>query len=285
MTAQVLFSTGSLYIYDLALVFELSAEAGYDGVEIMCDERYSSRDPGYLQHLSATYAQPIRVLHTPFSPRLPGWSDPHDEVRRIQHTLRLAETLHAESMVVHLPRLRDWLTLSLNQRSIRLPWFKLPAHSVKHWIEHDLPAVQAKTQIKIALENLPGKNIAGHIIDSTWRNEVETWSRVHDWLTLDTTHWATKKINPTDAYRAAGARVCHVHLSNYNGREHRLPMKGNLNLRAFLNALAQDSYAGTISLEVHPAVLEFSSRQRVRKHMKESLDFCREHLAVKAAAP
>jgi sugar phosphate isomerase/epimerase len=274
MPARVIFSTGSLYLYDLALVFELAAETGYDGIEVMGDDRYSSRDPDYLRRLAARYQLPVLVLHTPFTPRIPGWRDPHDEVRRIEQTLKLAESLAVESIVVHLPPTRDWLTLSLNQRSLRLPWAKLPAHSVKHWIEHQLPAVQAKTAVKIAIENMPSKGI----IDPTWCNEVESWSKVHDWLTLDTTHWGTKKINPLDAYRAAAGRVAHVHLSNYDGKEHRLPHKGNLNLKAFLSALAGDDFGGTISLEVHPSVLEFSQMARVRKHMREAVEFCRLHL-------
>ena len=53
--ARVIFSTGSLYLLDLAHYFELAAEAGFDGIEVMCDTVYSSRDPIYLQTLSERY--------------------------------------------------------------------------------------------------------------------------------------------------------------------------------------------------------------------------------------
>ena len=98
-TPRLLFSTGSLYVYDLSLAFQLSAEAGFDGVEVMCDERYSTRHREYLQQLSDQHNQPIHVLHTPFSPRLPGWYNAqHDQIERITQTLKLAEKLNAAKM-------------------------------------------------------------------------------------------------------------------------------------------------------------------------------------------
>jgi sugar phosphate isomerase/epimerase len=279
-TPRLLFSTGSLYVYDLSLAFQLSAEAGFDGVEVMCDERYSTRHREYLQQLSDQHNQPIHVLHTPFSPRLPGWYNAqHDQIERITQTLKLAEKLNAESIVVHLPDKRSMATISFNDRSFRIPWRKVTLNPVKDWMENQLAAVQKKTSVKIAIENMPAKKVAGQLIEKVWWNDIESWSQVHEWLTLDTTHWATKRVNPLDAYRAAKGRVCHVHLSNYNGREHRLPQKGNLNLRTFLNVLAEDQYAGTISVELHPGVLEFSNLRKVRQNMVETHDFCRSSLS------
>lgn len=273
----VLFSTGSLYLFDLSHTFALAAEAGYDGIEVMCDERFSSRDPVYLSKLSKDSGLPIRVLHTPFSPRTPGWRDPQDEIKRIGYTLELAEKLGAQSIVVHLPRRRELATATFRGRTFRFPWREWD-NPLRGWIEHDLPKVQAKTKVKIGIENMPAQRILGASVDFTWWNEVETWSKVHQWLTLDTTHWGTKHVDPLDAYRAAGKRVCHVHLSNYDGYEHQLPRHGKLNLKAFLRALAADGYAGTISLELNPHVLSFKEPYMVRKNMAESVTFCRENL-------
>lgn len=277
VSARVLFSTGSLFVFDLAYCFELAAEAGYDGVEVMCDERYSTRDPDYLQRLSQQYKLPVLVLHTPFSARVPGWRDAnHDEIKRIRFTLELAEAIGAETIVVHVPRKLGQLTLSLERRTFHLPWRK-PSNSVKHWIERDLPDEQARTKVKIALENMPAKYLAGRV-DPTWWNEVETWSSVHRWLTLDTTHWGTKRVKPLDAYRAAGERVTHIHLSNYDGHEHALPFKGSLNLKSLLHALAMDGFAGTISLELSPWSLGFQEPALLRHNLRESLKFVRDNL-------
>jgi sugar phosphate isomerase/epimerase len=274
---RLLFSTGSLYLHDTSYCFQLAAEIGFDGMEVMCDERYSTRDPLYLQKLSGHYNLPILVCHTPFSARVPGWGKDDDEVGRIYHTLDLATHLEAESIVVHVPRSMGMMTVHLNNRAFRLPW-RTPYAAVRDWIEYDLPRVQAATKVKIGLENMPVKYLWGRQLDPTWWNEVETWGRVHTWLTLDTTHWATKGVDPLDAYRAAGGRVCHVHLSNFDGQEHRLPHKGFLDLGKFLRALAADSFAGTISLELDPQPLGYADEEILRRNLQDSYDFCREHL-------
>jgi hypothetical protein len=42
--SMIVLSTGSLYTRDISTVFELSAEAGYDGEEVVVDGRWDSRD-------------------------------------------------------------------------------------------------------------------------------------------------------------------------------------------------------------------------------------------------
>jgi len=164
-----------------------------------------------------------------------------------------------------------------NGRRLILPW-RSPYGGVKRWIEHDLPEAQRQTPVKIAIENMPAHQVARRRIDLIWWNTVDEWSRIHDWLTLDTTHWATKGVNPLDAYRAANGRVCHVHLSNFDGHEHRLLHTGRVDLGSLLRALAADCYAGTISVELQPDVLEFTDDAKVRGHLAASLAFCRAHL-------
>jgi sugar phosphate isomerase/epimerase len=277
MPARVLFSTGSLYPLDTSQSFALAAEAGYDGIEIMCDDRYGTRDPQYLRELSDRYKLPVLVAHTPFSSRLKGWGKVGDELSRVLRTLELAETLGCEALVVHLPHTMGRAILSLPRKTYVFPWLS-PYRSLKTWIERELPAVQRNTPVKIALENMPIIHEGLIRADPTWWNEVETWSKVHDHLTLDTTHWGTKGVDPLVAYRAAQSRVCHVHLSNYDGEEHRLPQNGHLDLAAFLHALAADHFGGTISLEVGPDVLGYMDRATLLANMKDCLRFCRDHL-------
>lgn len=284
MPARVIFSTGSLYPMDVAQCFALAAAAGFDGIEIMCDDRYSTRDPEYLQTLSEQYQLPVLTVHTPFSRQLPGWKGvAHNRVERILATLRLAETLGAESIVVHLPRKIGWGTLSLNGNSLHFPWLNADT-AIKNWISYALPEIQCHTSVKIAIENLPAVRVFGREIDPTWWNELDTWSQVHDWLTLDTTHWATKCISPLNAYLMAKGRVCHVHLSNYDGREHRLPHRGHLDLGNFLRTLARDGFAGTISIELHPDALDFTDSAALQRNLQQSVVFCREHLTASVAA-
>jgi sugar phosphate isomerase/epimerase len=278
MAARILFSTGSLYVLDTSYCFELAAEAGFDGIEIMCDERWSTRDPGYLKRLSDRYNLPVLVAHTPFSRGTPGWAQPDNELRRIDYTLDLALELKAQVIVVHLPRKRGAITISAGRRTWRIPWRSVES-PVKRWIENDLAGVQARTKVKIALENMPVSQVAGRNVDPIWWNSVESWSQVHRWLTLDTTHWGTMRVDPLEAYRAAGERVCHIHLSNYDGRQHRLPHKGSLNLKTLLRALSAAGYDGTLSLELSPGALMFKEAAVMRRNLRDSLKFCRDHLA------
>ncbi len=276
--ARVLFSTGSLYLYDVSYSFALAKEAGYDGIEIMCDERWSTRDPHYLKTLTTAHDLPVLVVHTPFSSKIPGWGYAHDDINRIERTLELAERLGAESIVVHLPSRIRMKSAQLDGHEVRIPALDEEG-KLKAWIETKLPDVQRKTPVKIALENMPLKRVAGFDFDPVWWNEISAWSTVHAHLTLDTTHWATKQIDPVLAYEAAKDRIAHVHLSNYyNQEEHHLPQKGVLKLGKLLHQMAEDGYAGTISLEVDPQHLNYKDAKEVRAKLRESLAFIREHL-------
>jgi sugar phosphate isomerase/epimerase len=274
--ARVLLSTGSLHVIDVAHCFELAAEAGFDGIEIMCDDRWSTRDPDYLRTLSGRHGLPVLVAHTPFSRRLQGWPGA-DQLKRIHYTLELAGQVGAEAVVVHLPRKVGVVFIDMDGRHVMLPW-RSPFLPVKRWIEGGLPAARNGGPVKIALENMPVNRFLGREWDVTWWNTVEAWSRVHAWLTLDTTHWGTKRIDPLAAYRAARPRVCHVHLSNFDGQEHRLPHRGRLDLGALLREMAADGYSGTVSVELQPEALAFSDAGALRRNLRDSLAFCREHL-------
>jgi sugar phosphate isomerase/epimerase len=276
----VLFSTGSLYVVDVGQCFELAAEAGYDGIEVTCDERWSSRDPATLLALSKRVGLPVRVVHTPFIRFLPGWERPADQVGRIIRTLALAEEIGADTIVVHLPRKIGWAFLDVEASGRRTPFpTPTPFRPVRQWLRAELSSVQSQTAVKIAIENMPAMLVAGLRLNHWWWNTIEEWRHVHTWLTLDTTHWGTHGIDPLDAYRAAGERVAHVHLSNYDGREHRLPHQGDLDLGKFLRAMAAGGYMGTISVEVHPDALQFEDHSALRQNLVDSLRFCREHLS------
>lgn len=203
-TPRLICSTGSFYPLDTAEAFALVAEAECDGVEVMCDARWSTRDPVYLRELRDRYQLPILVLHTPFSAPLPGWEQAADAVGRIKRTLALAEELGAERIVVHLPSRIVWGRLDLPPVQLRLPW-PAPSAPLRRWFTHDLPALQADTALQISIENLPGRLIAGLRIDPAYWNTAAAWAQVHQWLTLDTTHWGTFGIDPTAAHHLARA--------------------------------------------------------------------------------
>jgi sugar phosphate isomerase/epimerase len=281
--ARVIFSTGSLHLMDISANFELAAETGFDGLELMCDQRWSTRDPQYITRLIRQYDIPVLAVHSPtVSTKLPGWNNREKggdtPITRIERAVQLAEAVGAETVIVHLPQKIEAAFLNTPKRRVILPWGK-PDDALKNWFERDLARFQDSTHIKLAVENLPAFPLFGRKLELTHWNDPESWGAVHTWLTMDTTHWATKGVDPVTAYRAAGKRLTHVHLSNYaDGKEHRLPHTGELDLAALLRALAADGFDGTISVELYPEVLDFADSEALRRNMLDCAAFCREHL-------
>ncbi len=110
MNNQIILSSGSLSNYGMDRVFEIAARCGFNGVELIVDERTDTIHPGYLRELIERHNQPVPVVHAPFnflSP--PGWE--RDEVSRAKRSVGLAEEISAASVVLHTPFYTDRLYL------------------------------------------------------------------------------------------------------------------------------------------------------------------------------
>jgi len=221
---------------------------------------------------------PVLVCHTPFTQQVSGWKV-KGELDLVLQTLELAERLSSESIVVHLPAKCGEFIIQTPLQRHRLPWIINPEAEIKRWIENDLAALQATTPINIALENIPKRKFFGRKWDVFYWNSPEEWSQVHSALTLDTTHWATKDINPTEMFLLAKDNVKNIHLSNYDsGVEHRMPHVGDLDLAEFLQTIVANDYSGTVSVELHPNALGFPDRTAIARNLAATVAFCRKHL-------
>ncbi len=137
------------------------------------------------------------------------------------------------------------------RRDFLLPWNDRKGQRYHRWLCECLPALQAQTPVHIAVENMPARRILGRRVAFHHFSRPEELARF-PYLVLDTTHWGTFGVDPTGVYAEQRERTVHVHLSNYDGREHRLPFKGDLNLRGLLRTMAADSFAGLVVVEVDP---------------------------------
>ncbi len=270
---RFLFSTGSLYSYGLNRCFELAARAGFDGIELMVDRRWDCRQPEYLLGLADRCGLPILAVHVPLAGEIvPAWSDREPE--RIEQTVRLAEVLNAEVVVHHLPfrvGLR-WVRV----RTTRLP---LPAPArrdgYREWLLHDYAVFQATTRVTLCIENMPAIHGLGRRWNVAHWNTPAEIARFPN-LTLDTTHLGTWGLDPAAVYDQLRGRVRHVHLSNFDGKEHRRPEAGRLRLDRLLARLAADEFAGTVTLELSPdALAAGNSDEEVAGLMAGSLAYCR----------
>ncbi len=257
-------SAGSLYTYGLDRVFALAAEAGFDGIEVLVDLRFDTRQPVYLRRLMDRYGLPILSVHAPFRPRrLAAW--PRTQLESIAATAELARAVGADVMIVHLPRFREGAYV--------------------RWLRNDLIAWQGThPNPLIAVENMPLKWIRWWPIAplDLWRmNRLEEWGAFPH-LNLDTTHLATKGLDPLMVYERLRERVVHVHLSNARQegrrvREHLRLEDGFLPLDALLKRLAQDGYEGIATVELEPEALEAEDEEKARFHLGLQIAFCRQH--------
>ena len=274
-------STGSLYNYGLDRVFDLAKEAGFDGIEVLVDGRWDTRQADYLKHLMDRHGLPIVSLHSPFDLiRVPGWEQ--DPIWRLKRTVELAEALGAQVVVAHPPL--GWLRISLrvtgasNKRDfwvgLPLSWFV--GRPYARWLCDEMEAFQGRTEVTVAVENMPRRRIGPLGFDLYQMTRLESLERFR-YLTLDTTHLATHGIDIIQTYERLADQVAHVHLSNYNGREHRLPLDGHLPLADFLRRLAQDDYRGIVTLELQPDVLGAGDDNRVLANLRTAVDFHRRY--------
>jgi len=98
---RFILSTGSLYNYSVDRVFALAAEAGFDGIEVLIDHRWDSRQSDYLRQLMESHQLPVPALHSPFSRNCSGWGE--TEQGAIARTTELAAELGSQVVIHHLP--------------------------------------------------------------------------------------------------------------------------------------------------------------------------------------
>lgn len=255
MTIPVIFSTGSLYPFGLDRSYGWAAQAGYDGVEIMMDERWDTHQHAYLTHLTDRYGIPVLALHTPLY-RSAWRLEPGQTLVR---SAGLAEKIGAPVVIVHPPP---------------------PGRPLARWAEG--PLNQARTHdVSVAVENMP-KRQAKHGFSIRRRScfRPEHLFGLGD-VTLDTSHVAASGLDLMEVYGNLSRRLRHVHLSDSDltgGDQHRLPGKGKLPLKKFLAALERDDYPGAVSLELKPWPLGTPDTEVIYKRMREALRFTREGL-------
>lgn len=256
MEIPVIFSTGSLYPFGLERVYAWILHAGYDGAEIMMDERWDTHQEDYLRDLVERHGVPILTLHPPL--REGAWGlGPAETLVRVA---RLASRMEVPVVVAHPPP---------------------PGRPLERWKAG--PLREAREQgVVVAVENMP-QNQAGGILRVRCRSCClpEHLADVGE-ITLDTSHAGASKVDVLRAHSVLAAQLRHVHLSDSNlevGRdEHRLPGKGKLPLKPLLAALAANGYTGAVSLELKPWPLGTPDPEAILARMRAALQFTRDGL-------
>lgn len=276
---KFIFSSGSLYTYSVARCFDFAAQAGFEGIELMVDQRWDTRQPAFLRGLMAQYEQPILAVHSPFVPQVPGW--PADEIGRIKETVKLAEAVGAQVVVHHLPWRIGWVWVQVGRVGVPVPWPHNSHRAYQRWLESGYLTLQAQTKVRLCIENMPARRWLGLRFNPCHWNSVAEIARFSA-LTLDTTHLGTWGLDPNQVYAQLRGRVQHIHLSNFDGWEHRLPEQGHLRLDRLLATLPTSGYEGVITLELHPDSLKAGEAdERIIALLKTSLGHCRAWVEAK----
>lgn len=256
MSIPVVFSTGSLYPFGLERVYAWAAEVGFDGVEIMMDERWDTHQADYLTGLAERYGLPIRALHPPLGRGV--WRlDPEETLVRVA---KLAAKVGADVIVAHPPatgsRLEVWSRSTL--------------------------ADARKGVAAVAVENMPRNRVRRLFFswDTQYCYEPGRLVGLGD-VTLDTSHLAASGVDLLHAWGVLGEQVRHIHFSDSNmtGRdEHRVPGRGSLPLEEFLAELRASDYPGVVSLELKPWPLGAPKEGVILDRMREGLEYTRRGL-------
>ena len=248
----VVFSTGSLHPFGLDRIFGWASQAGFDGVEVMMDDRWDTHQDAYLNELAGRHGQPILALHPPIYQG--AWRlDPEETLVR---SARLAVRISCPLVVAHPPP---------------------PGRPLRRWAEGTLAAARDEG-VTVAVENMPANSTGYFGVRRGSCHLPEHLAGVGE-VTLDTSHAGASGIDLLAAREALAGQLRHVHLSDSNlvfGKdEHRLPGKGKLPLKPFLAALAANDYPGAVSLELKPWPLGTPDPGEVSRRMDAALGFVR----------
>lgn len=253
-------STASAFTLPLRAIFELLAETGFQGAEVMVTKDPATQDPETIRELAEGFGLRIDALHAPFLLVTRGvWGT--EPIGKIHRAIALAEEVGAPLVVVHPP----------------YRW----QGAYRRWMLEELPSLQGTAEVVVAVENMFPVRVRGRRIAA-----LHTVCELADLdpfpnVVLDTSHAAVAGLDLLEAVARLGRRIAHVHLSNNAGKgwDSHLPLEeGVLDLGPFLDALAAGGFDGAISLELDLRA-SASDPSQMRHVLERDRRFCEARLA------
>lgn len=243
---KISLSSGSLFTLPMRRAFELSAEAGFDGVELIINQDFQRVNPVKVVR-SLQEIAPINSIHAPFMP-LDGWGGP---IQSLFHSIELAADTGIPLVNFHPP---SWMGMEIGF------WRWL------YRIRDFQKEIGLDGEVLVTIENMPciGRFKVNPNILSATREMI---AFIHDhnlFLTFDTTHMGSGKANFINDFYLfyESRRIRNIHFSDYGfDREHLIPGHGRLPLTRFLNHLKNTDYQGCVTLEIDPH--EFPKNEEV----------------------
>ncbi|MFD9895640.1 sugar phosphate isomerase/epimerase family protein [Amycolatopsis sp. NPDC059027] len=254
-------STASVWPLGAGAAFELAADLGFDGVEVMVWADQVSQDVSALRRWSRRTGVPVLSIHSPsllITQRV--WS-PDPEVR-LRRSVDAAVELGARTVVVHPP----------------FRWQRRYGDAFPGLVRE----LEDASGIEIAVENMfkvrpPGGSRNARV--SAFRPSIDPTDVGFRHYTLDLSHTAAARMDALALADRMGAGLGHVHLADGTGvpkDEHLVPGRGNQPCAELLEKLVSSDFAGQIVLEINTRHAT-GAAQRARD-LAEALLFARLHL-------
>jgi sugar phosphate isomerase/epimerase len=253
----VALSTASVWPEPIGVAFELAAEIGYDGVEVMVWGDPVSQNTDALAALATRHSMPVLALHAPcllITQRV--WTaDPAD---RLDRTVQAAAELGVGTVVVHPP----------------FRWQRGYAAG----FGDQVATLEDATGVRVAVENMfPLRR--GRLAVSSFAPSPDPTETGYPHYTLDLSHTATAQVDAVAMAQRMGSRLAHLHLADGSGAprdEHLVPGRGSQPCAEVCRGLVAQGFAGTVVLEV--STRRARTRVERRAALTESLLFARLHL-------
>jgi sugar phosphate isomerase/epimerase len=259
----VALSTASVYPEPVAAAFEIAAELGYDGVEVMVWSDPVSQDVAALARLAERHGMPVLAVHAPclaVTQRVWG-SDP---IGRIRRSVAAAEQLGAGTVVLHPPF--RW------QRRYAAAFAAEVARAGEY------------AGVALAVENMFPVT-RGRVRTVPYSPGFDPTAVGHEHYTLDLSHTAAAGSDALAMLDRMGSGLAHVHLADGSGGprdEHLVPGRGEQPCAEVCQRLADGRFDGVVVLEV--STRRCRTRYERMALLAESLLFARLHLQPTADA-
>lgn len=259
--AKVALSTMAAYPDSVAAAFQLAAQTGYDGLEVMVWKDAVSQDVDALLRLRDQFGIPVLAVHAPclvLTRRVWG-TQPWGKLDRAAEA---ALKLGADTVVVHPP-------------------FRWQRHYARDF-QTGLVRLAEETGLRFAVENMFPLRVRGRAVSAyapDWCPRNEDYRH----FTLDTSHTSVSGTDPLGLLDDMADRLAHVHIADGTGLptdEHLVPGRGTQPCAAVLERLAERAFAGTVVVEIGTG----RARNRAEREadIVEALAYTRLHLAAPA---
>jgi len=262
LSPPIALSTASVYPEPVAAGFELAAELGYDGVELMVWSDPVSQDVAAVDRLAERYGVPVLAVHAPclaVTQRVWG----ADPIVRIRRSVDAARKLGATTVVMHPP-------------------FRWQRRYAALFADEVARAGEARTTgesgVALAVENMFPLQRAG-LRTVPYSPGYDPTEIGHAHYTLDLSHTAAAGTDALAMLDRMGDRLTHLHLTDGSGAprdEHLVPGRGAQPCAEVCERLTASGFSGVVVLEV--STRRCRTRYERTALLAESLLFARLHL-------